>query len=251
MTHKRRFYRSFMARPGLVSFHVMHKETDLHIQALRDLSSSASRWVIEARVAIESYAASHPGFLESLIPLSSDPLAPPIVTCMLQASDVAGVGPMAAVAGAIAEYVGMKILDELPGEVVVENGGDIFLKTKGPVTTAIYAGASPLSNRVGIRISPGPDSMGVCTSSGTIGHSRSFGTADAVTVIARSAPLADAAATAAANLVKGKNDINIALEWLRGIKGISGAVAIKQDRLGAFGDVELVPIQVNRNRRTP
>ncbi len=238
-----------MARPGLVTFQVVHKETDLHIQAARDLSYEASRWVIEARGAIESYVALHPGFLEALCPLPLDQLAPPIVTDMLKASESAGVGPMAAVAGAVAEYVGLKILDAAPDEeVIVENGGDVFFKVNSPITTAIYAGKSPLSNRVGIRIQASSGPMGVCTSSGTIGHSKSLGTADAVTVVARSTPLADAAATAGANIVRGKGDINIALRMLEGIKGISGAVVIKQGRLGAFGELELVPIPANRRK---
>ncbi len=248
LSFRDRFYRSFMSRPGLVGFQVVHKETDLHIQAGRDLAKEVSQWVIQARMAIESYASFHKGFLEAMTPLPLDPLAPPIVSAMLEAAQMAGVGPMAAVAGAVAEYVGSRILEEAPGEVLVENGGDIFLKVDEPVVTAIFAGRSPLSNRVGIRISPFSDPLGVCTSSGTVGHSKSLGRADAVTVLAHSTPLADASATAAANMVKSKGDIDLALQKLQGIKGIVGAVVIKHDRLGAFGDIELVPINARRGR---
>ena len=246
LSFKERFYRSLMCRPGLKGFRVAHRETDLYVQARRDVTARVSRWIIQARTYIESYAASHPGFLDALAPLPVDPFAPPVVSSMLEAGTRAGVGPMAAVAGAVAQYVGDRILEEVPGEVIVENGGDIFLKVEGPVVVSIFAGASPLSNRVGIRVPCRGEPLGICTSSGTVGHSRSLGRADAVTVVAASTPLADALATSAANLVKKRGDIDLALRRLQGIKEIKGAVVIKGGRLGVFGGVELVPIDTRR-----
>ncbi len=237
-----RSYRTLMRRKGLVSFTVRHKETDLFIQAPGDFSRQVSAWVVEARGAIEEYARFHPGFIESYVPLPTDPLAPAIVKRMLEAGDAAGVGPMAAVAGAISEYVGSRIASLCQGEVMVENGGDIFLRILSPVTVSIYAGKSPLSGKVGVRLTPGKGPVSVCTSSGTLGHSRSFGQADAVTVTGCDCALSDAAATSAANLIQSRRDIARALEFLKGIKGISGAVVIKADAIGAFGDLELVPL---------
>ena len=231
-----------MKRPGLVSFQVRHKETDLFIQAPTDLSDHVSAWVVEARSSIEQYAATHPGFLESYSPFPMDPIAPQIVKNMLSAGMNAGVGPMAAVAGAIAEYVGKRILNKVTGEVIVENGGDVFLYVRSPVTVAIYAGESVLSGRVGIRLYNEDKTVGICTSSGTVGHSRSFGRADAVSVICTDCALADAAATAAGNLVKTKADIHKGLDFLRNIKDILGAVVVKADGIGAFGALELMPL---------
>ncbi len=231
-----------MKRKGLVSFTVRHKETDLFIQAQGDFSRQVSAWVVEARGAIEDYARLHPGFIESYVPLPTDPLAPTIVKRMLEAGDAAGVGPMAAVAGAISEYVGSRIASACQGEVLVENGGDLFLWLYAPVTLSIYAGKSPLSGKVGIRLRPWGAPLSVCTSSGTLGHSRSFGRADAVTVICRDCALADAFATAAGNMVTGRNDIEKVLTFLKRINGVEGAVVIKADAIGAFGDLELVPL---------
>jgi ApbE superfamily uncharacterized protein (UPF0280 family) len=202
-----------------------------------------SQWIVEARLPIETYIRAHPGFLESYTPVPDNPLAPPIIREMTAASKAAGVGPMAAVAGAIAEYVGQRCRQHTPGEVIVENGGDLFVWVEQPLVMAIWAGASPLSGRVGITHTPRGVPVGICTSSGTVGHSKSFGLADAVTVLSSSAALADAAATAAGNLVKTGNDIESALKALSGIHGVLGAVIIKGARLGAWGEIELVPMK--------
>ncbi len=239
---ERRFYRAIMARSGLVSFRVVHKETDLYVQAPLDLSLKVSSWVIQARQAIELYIQSHPEFLSSRSPLAFDPFANPIIKQMLEAGIAARVGPMAAVAGAIAEFIGRNILEQTPGEVIVENGGDVFLTTKSPVTISIFAGPSPLSNKIAVKLDPKGRCLGVCTSSGTVGHSLSLGRADAVTVIAHSAALADAMATSAANLVKKKSDIKLALKTIKDVKGVLGGVVIKGDRLGAVGQIEIIPI---------
>ena len=239
---KARSYRAFMKRPGLVSFKVCHKETDLFIQASKNLSEKVSAWIVEARSAIESYAMLHPGFLESYSPLPFDPMAPDVVRDMLVAGLKAEVGPMAAVAGTIAEYVGRRIQKEISGEVIVENGGDVFLRVFSPVTVAVFAGSSVLSGRLGIRLDSNGEALAVCTSSGTVGHSTSFGTADAVTVISGNCALADAAATAAGNLVKRKPDVEDALNFLKELEGVDGAVVVKQDLVGAFGKIELVAL---------
>jgi ApbE superfamily uncharacterized protein (UPF0280 family) len=148
---------------------------------------------------------------------------------------------MAAVAGAIAEGVGTDLLS-MTDAVIVENGGDIFLSVPQAVTVAIYAGASPLSMRVGVRIAPGSP-MAMCTSSGTIGHSLSLGRADAVCVLAKDAALADAAATAIGNAIRRASDIRRALTAGRAIPGVTGIVAIMGTEMGACGDVSLVRVE--------
>ena len=157
------------------------------------------------------------------------------------AAQKAGVGPMAGVAGAMAEFVGKALLTKT-SEVVVENGGDIFLQSSTERRIGIFADCSPLSMRVGIRVLPEKTPLGVCTSSGTVGPSLSLGKADAVCVISPSATLADAAATAVGNLVQGKGDIERALERGRAIPGVEGIVIIVGDAMGAWGEYELVTI---------
>ncbi len=148
---------------------------------------------------------------------------------------------MAAVAGALAARVG-RALAPLSPEIIVENGGDIYLKVAEPVTVALFAGKSPLSWRVGLKIDPALSPLGVCTSSGTVGHSLSFGRADAACVVAADAALADAAATALGNRVPDAAAIAPALKWAETVAGIRGAVVIVGDKLGAVGDLELTPL---------
>ncbi len=149
---------------------------------------------------------------------------------------------MAAVAGAIAEYVGQRLVEKSKGEVIVENGGDTFVNLSSGCVVGIHAGNSILSGRVGIRLDDLDFPLGVCTSSGTLGHSRSYGQADAVTVVSPRCALADAAATAAGNMVRAKRDIQKALDFLQQIDGVKGAVVVKGDCVGAFGHIELVAL---------
>jgi ApbE superfamily uncharacterized protein (UPF0280 family) len=238
---RQRHYRSWLTREGLVPFRAQVQETDLYILARTPLEQEAEEAVITFRQQLESYLTEQPLFVGSLVPLPPDPRAPEIVREMLAAAHKAGVGPMAGVAGAMAEFVGKALLAHTP-EVVVENGGDIFLKISTERKAGIFANRSPLNMRVGIRVPPERTPIGICTSSGTVGHSTSFGKADAVCVISRSTALADAAATAVGNLVQGKGDIERALEAGRKIPGVEGMVIIVADALGAWGGYELVKV---------
>ena len=236
-----RTYRTRMGREGLVGFRVEVKETDLMVLAQRDLSAEARGLIIQERQQLEAYIRQHPDFLTTLAPYPPDPYAPPLGCDMLRAGAAAGVGPMAAVAGAIAARVGQALL-AYTDEVIVENGGDIFMHLHRPATVSLYAGRSPLSNKVGLKIPAQPETWGVCTSSGTVGHSLSLGQADAACVVAADTALADACATALGNRVTGPADINEALEWLGGIPGLTGALVVVGEHLGAWGRIELAPL---------
>jgi len=160
---------------------------------------------------------------------------------MAGAARLAGVGPMAAVAGAFAQYVG-RALSRRTKDVIVENGGDIYLRSTRQRRVGIFAGKSPLSNRLALEIRPEHTPLAICTSSGTVGPSLSFGRADAAVVLSPSAPLADAVATAAGNMVQEREEVQKAAEFALSIKGITGAVIIKADRLAACGELKLVPL---------
>ena len=235
-----RTYRYLVKDTDLVSFTVVIKQTDLLVRASRNLKDKAKRIVAKYRRIIEKYIEQHPAFLSSLEPCLVGEEAPLIIQEMARSASVAGVGPMASVAGAIAEAVGRELLHFSP-EVIVENGGDIFLKTTKKRLIGIYAGSSPLTGRVALEIKPRETPLGICTSSGTVGHSLSFGTADAVIAVSPSASLADAAATAVANKVKNAADISEAIEEGQRIPGLYGLVIIKGDRLGVWGKLKIVP----------
>jgi len=237
-----RFYREWTKDKDLVSFSVVVRETDLYIRARRNLKRKALKAVLKYRAPLEGYIERHPEFLTSLTPLPVGEDAPQIVKAMANAAKVVGVGPMAAVAGAIAEYVGNDLLP-FSSEVIVENGGDIFLKTLRKRLIGIYAGGSPLSGKVALEIQPEETPLGVCTSSGTVGHSLSFGRADACTVLSPSTSLADAAATAIGNLVREAEDIPQGIEFAQRVKGLKGVVIIKDDRIGLWGEVKILPVE--------
>lgn len=239
--HQKRLYRLDCRSRGLCPFSVRVKETDLWLLAESDLSDRAGEAVKDLRRGLEAYIKERPQFLSSLTPLPPDPLAPPLVRSMLAAGAAAGTGPMAAVAGAIAQAVG-ELLGELSAEVAVENGGDVYLALMRDATVGLFAGRSALSGRLGLKIAAGDMPTCLATSSGTVGHSLSLGRADAATIVAEDGALADAAATAMGNRVRGKGDLQAAVEWASQVPGVLGALAILGDKLAAWGRLEVVEV---------
>jgi ApbE superfamily uncharacterized protein (UPF0280 family) len=233
-----RTYRHWVKDKDLVSFNVVVKETDLYIRATTDLKRKALKLVLKYRDLLERYIERHPSFLTSLEPVAIGDDAPRIVTEMAESARKVGIGPMASVAGAIAEFVGSQLLDSSP-EIIVENGGDIYLKSLGERLIGIYAGESPLTGNISLEINGQDTPMGICTSSGTVGHSLSYGKADAVIVLAKSAALADAAATAIGNLIIHPDDIPSGIEFAQGIDRLNGVVIIHGDKMGLWGEVKI------------
>jgi uncharacterized protein len=242
---QKRSYRNLVSKANLVAFRVSVKETDLFVQASAPLEDITRELVLEKRGYIENYIRRYPEFARTLAPWSVTAFEPAIIRDMAHAGEKAGVGPMAAVAGAIAEYVGIDLL-QYSREVVVENGGDVFIKLDDPVTAGIFAGRSPLSLRMGLRIEPGEKPISICTSSGTVGHSLSLGKADAVCVVSDSCCLADAAATSIGNGVKSKSHIQQAIDFGKHIEGVRGIVVIIEDEVGIWGDLNVVPLNLEK-----
>jgi ApbE superfamily uncharacterized protein (UPF0280 family) len=235
-------YRGRASAAGLVSFRVAVKESDLLIACDRDLHEEARVALLRCRSDLESYIEAHPMFLQSLAPVPILPGAPRIVQRMAKAAVQAGVGPMAAVAGAVADEVGTA-LSPLSQEVLVENGGDIFCRVRNSRVVALDAGNSPLSYKFGIKISRTREAIGICTSSGTRGGSLSFGRADSACIIGSSATLADAAATAVGNAVVDAADIEKGLNLAQSIPGVLGVAVVVGEKMGAWGQIEFVELQ--------
>lgn len=234
-------YRKHIYPKNLISFRVLIKETDLLISASKDLSKQTKDLVHTYRGQLENYIRSKSDFRSTLLPYPEDPFAPEIIREMISATRGFGVGPMAAVAGTIAELVGRDLL-RFSSEVIVENGGDIFLKTTRPVTVSIFAGGSPLSNKLALVMHPDQMPTGICTSSATVGHSLSFGIADAVCIVANKASVADAAATALGNKITTRFKLKREIESIRGCEAIKGGVVIVGKTMGTWGAIELKKI---------
>ena len=239
--YQERTYRNLINSPELIPYRVVVKETDLMVYSATKLINETKELVLEQRGYVEAFIKSYPDFAGALIPWQPDLPAPGIIANMVKAARNAGVGPMAAIAGAIAEQVGHGLL-KLTDQVIVENGGDVFIKTNSSVTVGIYAGSSPLSLRIGIRLKSRSKPEAVCTSSGTIGHSLSLGNANAVCVVADSCSIADAAATSIGNLIDSPADIESAIEAGRRLKELSGIVIIVGEKIGVWGDLEVVAL---------
>ncbi len=236
-----RNYRHWIKDNNLVSFAVVVKETDLFIRAYSNLKERAIKLVVKYRDILESYIEKHPGFATELDPVTINGNAPEIIKVMSTSSRETGTGPMAGVAGAIAEFVGKDLLPLSP-EVIVENGGDIFMKCTTKRIIGIYAGESRLTGKIGLEINGEDTPLGICTSSGTVGHSHSYGKADAVIAIAPSATLADTSATAIGNIIEQPADIDRGIEIARQIAGLTGLLIITGSSIGAWGNVRLCSI---------
>ncbi len=239
--YSERLYRLETAAEGLVPFTAAYHESDLLIWAENDLSARGLEELTRLYDELASFIERHPRFRDSLVPYGVPPEAPPIARAMGEAAEVFGVGPMAGVAGAFADHLG-RYLGTMSPQVLVENGGDLYIASRRERLVGIFAGDSPLSGKMALRLPPCPGGIGLCTSSATVGPSVSLGRADAAVVLAESAVLADAAATALGNAIKKPEDIQPALERVLFAPGIIGCLAIMGDNLGAAGALELCRI---------
>ncbi|MGI6453015.1 MAG: UPF0280 family protein [Syntrophomonadaceae bacterium] len=244
--YNQRSYRMLHKARDLQYFTVKVKDSDLAIGVDADsfadnLLPYCHQVLTSLRGGLEEYLKLHPQFRYSFTPVEAYPNAPPVAQEMAKAAAMAGVGPMAAVAGAFAAAIGQLLLSKVK-EVVVENGGDIFLSARRTRTVAVFAGESRFSYKIGILVKPEETPLGICTSSGTVGHSVSFGKADAVVIKGVPAALADAVATGAANFVKTEEDVSKAIAYARRISGVTGIMAIKRDKMAVWGEMEIVPI---------
>ncbi|MCM8764383.1 MAG: UPF0280 family protein [Candidatus Omnitrophica bacterium] len=237
MRYTERFYRNVF-NSELISFRIRIEESDLLILAEKDVSAEAESELKKQRQVLKQYIKDFPDFYYSFKPVDCDESAPEIVKIMCKASFLCNVGPMATVAGAISELIGKRLLD-ISRQVIIENGGDIFLMTEKERTILIFAGNSPLSMKTGIKLKPRDYPFGVATSSATVGHSTSFGNADSVTVVCPSSSLADGLATYMCNLPTDEEFNNIK-KSINEFPFLEGIVVIKNDRMFAWGDLEIV-----------
>jgi ApbE superfamily uncharacterized protein (UPF0280 family) len=230
-------------------FPSVHLESDLVIGVThQDFQETMPAIILKEQIRlyeiIKTYSIRYPSFITSLDPMplqEQDRDVPPEISTMLRCGIRTGTGPMSSVAGLFAEAAGQLLTDRFnPGEVVVENGGDLYIRNKSELLSEIHAGKSALSGKLSLVIPPG--SWGVCSSSGTLGHSYSRGKADVVTVVTENTPLADAWATALANRVKGPRNIEQVLDQASAIHEITSIVVIAGDKIGIRGDLEVKPL---------
>lgn len=230
----------------LSHFEIQVKDTDLSVSflpndgiSIDEVRENLFQFIYEKRRELEKFIEAVPPFQTSLRPMVFNGEIPPLALNMVSAANRCDVGPMAAVAGAFSE-IAWQYLRNYGSEIIVENGGDIVSDSQKERIIKVFAGPSIFSGKIGIKLSPGKH--GICTSSGTVGPSLSFGQADAVVIISKSASLADAAATAGGNRIQNSDDFKGALAFLQAIDGVDGILMIKEDKMLAWGNLEVVPL---------
>ena len=220
---------------NLERFELNYRNSRMVVLSDKNLRNEAQKELEKNYLLLEDYIRKEPFFMLSYEPFRVEADAPKIAMAMSNAAEKANVGPMASVAGAFSEIVMNSLLNRGARNAIVDNGGDISLTTTNEIYVGIYAGSSPFSGKIALRIKPELTPLGICTSSGSVGHSISLGNSDAVVVVAKSTPLADAAATSIGNVVKGKNAIMKGIKGAKRIKHISGVIIIKGKEIGVYG----------------
>jgi ApbE superfamily uncharacterized protein (UPF0280 family) len=219
-----------------------------HKKALYKIGSPsfdrACQFLIELREELEEYLGRNRDFLGSLVPVTPVFPAPEIARRMMEASQITGLGPMASVAGTMAQMACERLnAAGLVGNII-ENGGDIYMNGKEDVTLGIYAGETLFKGKLAFHIKAVSMPLSVCSSSGTMGHSLSLGCCDLATVIAKNASLADSAATLAGNMVKTRADLKPAVNHILSLPGIEGVFLVKGEEVGLGGNLpELVSLK--------
>ena len=245
MEYKERSYRSRFSNDERRWFCVKFLESDLWI-GVDNGSYSASMeadtytMLVDLRRSMDAYLLVDPAYKAALTPYDAGLEAPDILKEMSKVSHKTGIGPMSAVAGAVA----LKVAEFLKSkygvkEVIVENGGDIYAQANTDMDISVFAGQSPLSEKIGLHIPAADFPLGICTSSGTVGPSLSLGSADAVMIVCKDVMLADSYATAMANRIQSVNDLQSLIDRIQNIPDILGAIAVKDDRMAICGQFEL------------
>ncbi len=241
MEYRERSYRSRFSSDERRWFCVKFLESDLWIGVdsgsyRASMEADTYAMLVDLRRQMDAYLLMDPQYKVALTPYDAGLEAPNILKEMSRVSHKTGIGPMSAVAGAVAK----KVAEFLgTNEVIVENGGDIYAQAASDMDISVFAGQSPLSEEIGLHIPAAEFPLGICTSSGTVGPSLSLGRADAVMIVCKDVLLADSYATAMANRIKTVNDLQSVIDRISDIPEILGAIAVKDDRMAITGRFEL------------
>ncbi len=213
----------------------IHKEAVFRICCMHYDAVAAK--IVRQRQMLEAYISRHAEFQTAFEPVALLADAPPSAQQMAFAADRIGVGPMAAVAGTMAQLAAKEAINAGDTDVIIENGGDIYLQVDHPVVIEIFAGSDKLPGRLGFSLKPEQTPVAICSSSGKMGHSTSLGQCDLATVVSKDAALADAAATQAANLVHTAEDVEPTLNRIVAIDGVDGILIVKDEHTGMAGNL--------------
>jgi len=232
-------YRVNVAKKAEFAWKISYKYSDLFISCDRDIYSFIHDKLIDFYNILEQEIKENPDFEKSLIPLKNYSCNNWILSEMYKTSETFNVGPMAAVAGSLCEYISREIQDRVR-YLVIENGGDVYIKSTRDAVISVFLKNNYFGKGLNIKIEKKLLPCGIASSSGTFGHSLSLGNSDIAMVLAKNAIIADAAATAFANKIKNKDDLEKAVNSMKDKEGILGLLAIKDEKIAIYGQMALI-----------
>lgn len=210
---------------------------DTHLKVYGPEFEQITSEIVKERKKLETYILRHPEFKTALTPIDLLESAPQIAMDMTRASQATGLGPMASVAGTLAQ-IGVKAAENAGcDEAIVENGGDMYVMSSTPVTIGIYAGENSIGAQLAFQLTPEELPLSICSSSSKMGHSLSFGDCELATVIAKDGALADSAATLVCNSISSNIDVEQVLDTVGKIAGIRGILIVKNAKIGLWGNL--------------
>jgi len=232
-------YRTRVSLKNRFSWIVKYRFSDIFISSDKDIHDKIASSITSFYKDIDKVIESDKPFARSLRPLKAKKYYPEIIKKMCHASSIFDVGPMASVAGAVCEYLA-KDLAGYYDELIIENGGDTLMITDKDPSIGLYVKNKYFDDSIGLKVTSKEKKVSVCSSSSTFGHSYSEGKCDLAAAFSSSAIYADSAATSIANKTKEIKDIKKNIKYFSGFEGISGIVIIKENKIGIWGDVELL-----------
>ncbi|MCE5329062.1 UPF0280 family protein [bacterium] len=235
----RDIYRILVNSKSRFNWKVSYKYSDLFIISNADISSKIPDTLIGFYNVIEEFIKNNPVFAKTFNTFNVNEQFPEIIKEMCYGSEMFNVGPMASIAGAVCEYMAEE-LSKKNSYLAIENGGDIYIKSRHDVIAGLFLKSKYFNNNLKIRIKKEFLPCGIASSSGTLGHSMSLGKSDLIVAVCKSAILADSAATAIGNMINTKDDIEKTLDYFKAFEKILGMVIIKDDKIGLYGKIELV-----------
>lgn len=238
----RDIYRNKISAEGRYSFRLDYKYSGLYIMCDRDISSGLKEPVLNFYRDIETAIVGETNFEKSLVPLKAGKDSPRTIKEMCSAGEVFSVGPMASIAGALCDHLAKSLTDRC-SFLMIENGGDVYIKSNGPLEVGIFTKNAYFKDKLTLLIEAEQTPCGICSSSGSFGHSLSLGKSDLVTVLSRTATIADAAATAIANTINSEEDIDKAIARFKEYREVEGLIIIRNKRIGLWGKLQLAPVQ--------
>ncbi len=232
-------YRDRVKNKEKYNWRIIYKYSDLLVSCDKDVYLKLERLIKEIYDLLGSFIKEEPSFQKSLSPLKIEQHYPPVIKKMCQKAAIFNVGPMAAVAGAVCDYIAAG-LNKYCSRLIIENGGDVFIKTSKDVEVGIYLKNKNFADKIYLKIRAKDTPCGLCSSSGSFGHSLSMGKSDLVVVLSPSTISADGAATSIANKINQSTDIYQTIDYYKNIKDISGILIVKDSKLGIWGNIQLI-----------